>query len=104
MDHVNVQGTDEDIKAALLDINLPNLLLSMYCITGDQLGSQRSSASARFGEGSLFPDDTGGYSDAQAMRFEHQRQSVNRPSRRRTAPGRSQIEQFRELSSMWVKR
>ena len=36
MDHVTVQGTDEDIKAALLDVNLPNLLLSMYCITGDQ--------------------------------------------------------------------
>ena len=36
MDHVTVQGTDEGIKAALLDVNLPNLLLSMYCITGDQ--------------------------------------------------------------------
>ena len=36
MDHVTVQGTDKEIKAALLDVNLPNLLLSMYCITGDR--------------------------------------------------------------------
>ena len=68
MDHVTVQGTDEDIKAALLDVNLPNLLLSMYCITGDRtwIAEDQAPAPVLAPEGSLFPDDTGGYSDAQA--------------------------------------
>ena len=64
MDHVTVQGNDDDIKAALLDVNLPNLLLSMYCITGDQvwIAEDQAPAPVLAPEGSLFPDDTGGCS------------------------------------------
>ena len=68
MDHVTVQGTDAEISEALKDVNLPNLLLSMYCITGDKtwISAERAPAPIVAPEGSLFPDDSGGFSEAQA--------------------------------------
>ena len=101
MDHVTVQGTDKDIKAALLDVNLPNLLLSMYCITGDRtwIAEDQAPAPVLAPEGSLFPDDTGGYSDAQAQAIRASAAAVLMALRdgERTPGPVPDSEQFREL-------
>jgi 4-hydroxyacetophenone monooxygenase len=64
MTNVDIPGTDADLELALQDANLPTLLMVLVQLTGDQ-----SWMSERFApepiiapEGSLFPDDSGGYS------------------------------------------
>jgi 4-hydroxyacetophenone monooxygenase len=60
-----IPGTDDDLRAALRDVNLPNLLMVMVQLSGDTRWM-----SARYvpqpivaPEGSMFADDSGGYAD-----------------------------------------
>ncbi len=63
---MNIPGTDQDLRNALEDVNLPNLLMVLACITGSDewLDARFQPAPIEAPEGSLFPDDTGRYSDA----------------------------------------
>ncbi|MEM7100653.1 MAG: NAD(P)/FAD-dependent oxidoreductase [Pseudomonadota bacterium] len=60
---MGIPGTDDDIAKALEDVNLPNLLMSLACITGSDewLAERFTPAAIEAPEGSLFPDDTGRY-------------------------------------------
>jgi 4-hydroxyacetophenone monooxygenase len=62
---MNIPGNDEDLSQALLDVNLPNLLLVLACITGSDewLADRFAPAPIEAPEGSLFPDDSGRYSE-----------------------------------------
>lgn len=61
-----IPGSDADLQAALADVNLPNLLVVLACITGsdDWIADKYQPAPMVAPEGSLFPDDSGGYGDA----------------------------------------
>lgn len=56
-------GTENEIRTALDDVNLPNLLLVLASITGSDewLGERFQPAPIEAPEGSLFPDDSGQY-------------------------------------------
>lgn len=60
-----IPGTDDDLGRALEDVNLPNLLLVVACITesDDLLTDRFAPAPIEAPEGSLFADDSGRYSD-----------------------------------------
>jgi len=62
----NMPGTDIDLRKAIEDVNLPNLLVSICCVTGqDDLLIEKFRPSAIIAaEGSLFPDDSGMYEPA----------------------------------------
>ena len=62
---IEIPGTEAEIHAALDDINLPNLLLVLASITGSDefLDERFQPAPVEAPEGSLFPDDTGRYSE-----------------------------------------
>lgn len=59
-------GDDETLRTALRDVNTPNLLLVLATITGedDWLKAPFLPAPIVAPEGSLFPDDSGGFSEA----------------------------------------
>ncbi len=59
-------GDDATLQAALQDVNTPNLLLVLATVTGDDkwLKAPYLPAPIVAPEGSLFPDDTGGFSEA----------------------------------------
>ncbi|NKB99010.1 MAG: NAD(P)-binding protein [Pseudomonadales bacterium] len=61
-----ITGTNKEIRTALDDVNLPNLLLVLATVTGDDiwLSAKYQPAPVEAPEGSLFPDDTGRYSEA----------------------------------------
>jgi len=61
----NIPGTDADLRAALRDVNLPNLLMVMVQLSGDQrwLAARYAPLAMVVPEGSMFPDDSGGYAD-----------------------------------------
>ena len=61
---VTIPGDDSTLRTALEDVNLPNLLCVLACITGsDEWLSERfAPAPIEAPEGSLFPDDSGRYS------------------------------------------
>lgn len=63
---ITINGDDAELTAALEDVNLPNLLLVLACITGDDkwLGERYQPAPIEAPEGSLFPDDSGRFSEA----------------------------------------
>ena len=60
-----ITATDAEIRTALDDVNLPNLLLVLASITGSDewLADKYQPAPVEAPEGSLFPDDTGRYSE-----------------------------------------
>ena len=62
---MNIPGNDSDLREALLDVNTPTLLLVLASLTGDDkwLAPRFAPAPIEAPEGSLFPDDTGRYSD-----------------------------------------
>ena len=61
-----ITGTNQEIRTALDDVNLPNLLLVLATVTGDEvwLSEKYRPAAVEAPEGSLFPDDTGRYPEA----------------------------------------
>ena len=65
MTAIQIPGTDEDLRQALADVNLPTLLLVMTQLSGDDrwLTERYAPAPIEVPEGSLFPDDSGNYSD-----------------------------------------
>ena len=65
MTAMTIPGTDEDLRLALADVNLPTLLMVMTQLCGDDrwLADRYKPAPIEVPEGSLFPDDTGRYSD-----------------------------------------
>ena len=58
-----ITASDAEIRQALTEVNLPNLLMVLASITGDNAWLQEEFAPQPIEtpEGSLFPDDTGGY-------------------------------------------
>ena len=62
---MNIPGNDDDLRRALSDVNLPNLLLVLSCITASDewIDEKFAPAPIEAPEGSLFPDDSGRYSD-----------------------------------------
>ena len=62
---IDIPGTDEDLGAALKDVNLPTLLMVMTQLCGDErwMGTRYTPEPIVTPEGSLFPDDSGGYSE-----------------------------------------
>ena len=64
-DPIEITGNDDEIRAALLDINLPTLLVVMTHFIGDDrfLTERYQPKPIEIPEGELFPDDSGGYTD-----------------------------------------
>ncbi len=62
---ISIPGTDDDLHAALRDVNLPTLLMVMTQLCGDERWMARRYQPEPIvtPEGSLFPDDSGGYSE-----------------------------------------
>ncbi len=60
----DIPGDDNELRAALNDVNLPTLLVVMTQFTGDDrwLSDRFRPAPIAVPEGGLFPDDTGNYS------------------------------------------
>lgn len=58
-----IPGTNEDLRKAIDDVNLPNLLVVLACITesDEWLSDHFAPAPIKAPEGSLFPDDSGRY-------------------------------------------
>ena len=65
MAKIDIPGTDSDLKKALLDANLPTLLMVMAQLSGDKrwMSDRFKPAEIVAPEGSMFPDDSGGYSE-----------------------------------------
>ncbi|MGE0624430.1 MAG: flavin-containing monooxygenase [Pseudomonadales bacterium] len=65
MTETTIPGTDADLQRALADVNLPTLLMVMTQISGDDrwMSERYTPAPIVVPEGSLFPDDSGDYSD-----------------------------------------
>ncbi|MBL6691674.1 MAG: NAD(P)/FAD-dependent oxidoreductase [Pseudomonadales bacterium] len=65
MTMMDITATDEEIKAALLDVNLPTLLMVLTEFAGDDrwLTERYKPEPIHTPEGELFPDDSGGYSE-----------------------------------------
>ncbi|MEM1437178.1 MAG: NAD(P)/FAD-dependent oxidoreductase [Pseudomonadota bacterium] len=65
MTEITMPGTDADLHAALNDLNLPTLLMVITQLSGDDewLSERYRPQPIVTPEGSLFPDDSGGYSD-----------------------------------------
>lgn len=64
-DEISIPGTDEDLRAALRDVNLPTLLMVMTQLCGDERWMRKRYQPEPIvtPEGSLFPDDSGGFSE-----------------------------------------
>ncbi len=62
---VDIPGTDNDLREALADANLPTLLMVMVQLTGDEhwMTQRYVPGPIVAPEGSLFPDDSGDYSE-----------------------------------------
>ncbi|MGI9325865.1 MAG: flavin-containing monooxygenase [Pseudomonadales bacterium] len=60
-----IVGSDETIRAALTEVNLPTLLMVMTHFAGDDrwLQARYKPQPIEVAEGELFPDDTGGYDE-----------------------------------------
>ena len=65
MSEIAIPGTDEDLHRALADVNLPTLLMVMTQLCGDDrwMNERYRPEPIVTPEGSLFPDDSGGYSE-----------------------------------------
>jgi 4-hydroxyacetophenone monooxygenase len=62
---IEIPGTDDELNSALLDVNLPNLLMVMTQFSGDDrwMDPRYAPAPIEVPEGSLFPDDSGDFSE-----------------------------------------
>ena len=60
-----IPGNDADLRVALRDVNLPNLLMVMVQLSGDKrwLDARYAPQGIVAPEGSMFPDDGGGYAE-----------------------------------------
>ncbi|MBX3705334.1 MAG: NAD(P)/FAD-dependent oxidoreductase [Pseudomonadales bacterium] len=65
MPRITIPGNDADLRQALEDVNLPTILMVLEHLTGDPrwLSPRYQPAPIVAPEGSLFPDDSGGYSE-----------------------------------------
>ena len=63
MPRIEIPGTEAQLEAALEDVNLPTLLVTLAHLTGDDawLAPRYAPAPIAVPEGELFPDNTGGY-------------------------------------------
>ena len=61
--HAVLPGSDDDLRNALLDVNLPNLLMVLVQLSGDErwLAARYAPKPIVTPEGSMFPDDSGDY-------------------------------------------
>ena len=75
---MTLPGTNETLREALQDVNTPNLLLVLATITGDDLwlSERYAPAPIEAPEGSLFPDDSGGYSAELTSEVREQAMSI----------------------------
>ena len=88
---MHIPGTDTDIRRALEDVNLPNLLLVLASITesDEWLSEHFAPMPIEAPEGSLFPDDTGRYADSVAQEIKDAAVQILGEVRegKRTVPG-----------------
>ena len=68
MPRIEIPGTEAQLEAALEDVNLPTLLITLAHLTGDDawLAPRYAPAPIAVPEGELFPDSTGAYEAAVA--------------------------------------
>jgi 4-hydroxyacetophenone monooxygenase len=62
---ISIPGTDTDLRAALADVNLPTLLMVMTQLSGDDrwMTDRYRPKPIETPEGSMFPDDSGRFSE-----------------------------------------
>ncbi len=65
MPRIEIPGTEAQLEAALKDVNLPTLLVTLADLTGDDawLAPRYAPAPIVVPDGELFPDNTGGYQE-----------------------------------------
>ncbi|MEM7017175.1 MAG: NAD(P)/FAD-dependent oxidoreductase [Pseudomonadota bacterium] len=65
MSKIEIPGNDDDLRMSLADVNLPTLLMVMTQFAGDDrwMNERFKPKPIEVPEGSLFPDDSGQYSD-----------------------------------------
>ena len=99
-------GTDDELRVALRDVNLPNLLVVVAQLSGDAgwLTPRYTPQPIVATQGSMFPDDTGGYADDVAA--EIRAGAFELLSKLRdgqfTVPDAPSLERFNELLSFSV--
>ncbi len=66
MNNFEITATNEEIRTALQEVNLPTLIMVLAQFDGDDkwLADRYKPAPITVPEGGLFPDDSGGYDDA----------------------------------------
>ena len=71
MSDIRMQGNDDDLRAALEDVNLPTLLMVMTQLSGDDqwLAERYQPEPIVVPEGSLFPDDSGNFAQKSSLKY-----------------------------------
>ena len=103
---VRIPGKDEDLRAALEDVNLPNLLMVLAQLTNEDrwLSPRFAPEPIVAPEGSMFPDDSGGYADAVATEIREAAFGVLKELRdgQRQLPPPPTLDRFTEMMSFSV--
>ena len=101
-----LSGTDDDLRAALRDVNLPNLLMVVVQLSGDDrwLAPRYAPGPIVAPEGSMFPDDSGGYADDVAEEIRAAAFELLRKVRigELAVPAAPSLERFNQLLSFSV--
>jgi 4-hydroxyacetophenone monooxygenase len=106
MTAMTIPGTDDDLRQALADVNLPTLLMVMTQLSGDDkwMSERYTPEPIVVPEGSLFPDDSGNYSDEIAAEiregaFELLRRVRDNGGELPPPPSREQMRRMMEFST-----
>ncbi len=103
---ISMPGGDDALRAALRDVNLPNLLMVLVQIADDEcwLAERYRPQPITTPEGSMFPDDSGGYEEDVAEEIREAAFAVIRDLRdgKRPVPQPPDLERFTEMMSFSV--
>ncbi len=70
MQRIEIPGTDADLQAVVADVNLPTLMVVLAHLTGDDSWmAEFTPKPIAVPEGSMFPDDSGGFDEETAARI-----------------------------------
>lgn len=104
--HALLPGTDDDLRAALQDVNLPNLLMVVAQLTGESrwLAARYAPKPITTPEGSMFPDDSGDYAPEIAQEIREAAVAVLRRVRdgELALPAAPSLEHFHEMLAFSV--
>jgi 4-hydroxyacetophenone monooxygenase len=104
--HALLPGTDDDLRAALQDVNLPNLLMVVAQLTGESrwLTARYAPKPITTPEGSMFPDDSGDYAPEIAQEIREAAVAVLRRVRdgELALPAAPSLEHFHEMLAFSV--